>query len=209
MFLMIYSINDITRQAYDFTRPLLVVTHKGSAMSRLTAINPTDATGLAAELFTGIKKAVGKVPNAYAAIGTHSPESLAALLALDEVVGKTSLAKAEIEAIRLTVSAYAGCDYCVAAHSLMGKMAGLSPEALQQIRNGGAPGSERLDALTHYVRTLVSTQGTVPAAAVEALQAAGFSDRQLIEIALVIASITFTNLVNRTNDTTVDFPAVG
>ncbi|WMJ68331.1 carboxymuconolactone decarboxylase family protein [Stenotrophomonas sp. 24(2023)] len=177
-------------------------------MSRLSALSPADATGLAATLFTGIKKAVGKVPNAYATIGTHSPESLAALLALDEVVGRTSLGKTDIEAIRLAVSAYAGCDYCVAAHSLMGRMAGLSPEALQQIRSGGAPGTPPLDALTRYVRTLVSTQGTVPQDAVEAVQAAGYTDRQLIEIALVIASITFTNLVNRTNDTTVDFPAV-
>ena len=33
-------------------------------MTRLTTINPADATGPAAELFANIKKAAGKVPNA-------------------------------------------------------------------------------------------------------------------------------------------------
>jgi alkylhydroperoxidase family enzyme len=59
-----------------------------------------------------------------------------------------------------------------------------------------------------YVRTLVGTRGTVPAGAVEAIRAAGYTERQVIEINLAIASITFTNLVNRVNDTVIDFPAV-
>ena len=41
-------------------------------MSRFNAIKPEEATGAAAELFGKIKKAAGKVPNAYATIGTYS-----------------------------------------------------------------------------------------------------------------------------------------
>lgn len=177
-------------------------------MSRLPAIHPAQAEGLAATLFAGITKAVGKVPNAYATVGTHSPESLAAILALDQALGKTSLSRSEVETIKLAVSAHAGCDYCVAAHSLMGRRAGLADDELRQIRAGGSTGKDKQDALLRFVRTLVQTQGTVPAADVEAVQAAGYTDRQLIEIALAVATITFTNLVNRINDTEVDFPAV-
>lgn len=39
-----------------------------------------------------------------------------------------------------------------------------------------------------------------------ALKAAGFSDRQLVEIPLVVGVILLTNMVNRINDTTLDFP---
>ncbi len=42
-------------------------------MSRLADIREQDATGKAADIFAGIKKAMGKVPNAYLAIGGHSP----------------------------------------------------------------------------------------------------------------------------------------
>ena len=42
----------------------------------------------------------------------------------------------------------------------------------------------------------------------DAVREAGYTERQVIEVALTVASITFTNLVNRINDTTLDFPAV-
>ena len=177
-------------------------------MSRLTTIRPEEATGAAAEVFAKIKKAVGKVPNAYATIGTQSPEALGAALAFDAAVAASTLGKADIETIKLAVSEYAGCDYCVAAHTLMGKLAGLTSDQLKQVRAGAATGDAARDALVAYVRTLVGTHGTVPIAVVDAVRAAGYTERQLIEINLAIASITFTNLVNRVNDTTLDFPAV-
>jgi alkylhydroperoxidase family enzyme len=42
---------------------------------------------------------------------------------------------------------------------------------------------------------------------VAAVQTAGYSDAQIVDTLLAIASITFTNLVNRVNDTVLDFPA--
>jgi len=177
-------------------------------MSRLTTIRPEEATGAAAEVFAKIKKTVGKVPNTYATVGTHTPEALSAALAFDAAVAASTLGKADIEVIKLAVSEYVGCDYCVAAHTLMGKLAGLSADDMKQVRAGVATGEAKRDALVTYVRTLVGTRGTVPEAVVDAVRAAGYTDRQLIEINLAIASITFTNLVNRVNDTTLDFPTV-
>jgi uncharacterized peroxidase-related enzyme len=177
-------------------------------MSRLSTIRLEDATGLAAEVFAKIKKAAGKVPNAYLTLGTHSPEALSAALAFDAAVASGTLGKADIEVVKLAVSEHVGCDYCVAAHSLMGKLAGLSSDEMKQVRSSTATGDAKRDALVTYVRTLVGTRGTVPEAAVDAVRAAGYTDRQLMEINLAIASITFTNLVNRVNDTTLDFPAV-
>jgi uncharacterized peroxidase-related enzyme len=177
-------------------------------MSRLTTIRPEEATGAAAEVFAKIKKAAGKVPNAYATVGTHSPEALSAALAFDAAVAASTLGKADIEVIKLVVSEYVGCDYCVAAHTLMGKVAGLSGDDMKQVRAGVATGDAKRDALVTYVRTLVGTRGTVPEAVVDAVRAAGYTERQIIEINLAIASITFTNLVNRVNDTTLDFPEV-
>ncbi|RFU44584.1 carboxymuconolactone decarboxylase family protein [Paraburkholderia sp. DHOC27] len=177
-------------------------------MSRFNAIKPEDATGAAAELFAKIKKAAGKVPNAYATIATYSPAALGAALSLDGVLAASSLSKQDVEVIKLAVSEVAGCDYCIAAHTLVGKFAGLAPETMKQARAGEATGDAKRDALVHFVRMLVNTHGTVPAAEVDAIRAAGYTEQQVIETALAIATITFTNLVNRINDTTVDFPAV-
>jgi AhpD family alkylhydroperoxidase len=90
-------------------------------MSRLADIREQDATGKAAEIFAGIKKAMGKVPNAYLTIGGHSPAALQQALAHNAMLSKGSLNAKELEAINLSVSEATGCDYCLAAHTLMAK----------------------------------------------------------------------------------------
>jgi uncharacterized peroxidase-related enzyme len=175
-------------------------------MSRFPLI-PADQLPLAAaDLFAQIRKSLGKLPNAYATIGGHSPGALAVLLGTDAALGQGALSKADIEAIRLAVSEINGCDYCVAAHTLVGKMAGLKPDAMLQIRAGHATGATAQDALLHFVRTVHTTRGTVPAAVVDAVLAAGYSPQQVIEALLVVSMIGFTNLVNCVNDTELDFP---
>src|SRR5690606_23285680 len=97
---------------------------------------------------------------------------------------------------------------CVAAHTMTGKMAGYTEEQTRELRNGSFAGDARIDALVKFVLLLVQQRGTLDVAAVDALKAAGFDDRQLVEIPLVVSSILFTNMVNRINDTTLDFPRV-
>jgi len=178
-------------------------------MSRLNALG-TNATGRTAELFTAIKAKLGKVPNAYDTIGSNSAVALEALLSFDAKLADTSLSKKEIEVIKLAVSEVSGCDYCLAAHTLMGKMAGLSPDEILAARKGnvnGNPGGDaKLDALATFVREVAGTRGTVPQPVVDAFRAAGYTDTQVVDTIFAVTSITFTNLLNRINDTVVDFP---
>lgn len=177
-------------------------------MSRLPTSALETATGATAEIYAQIKRAVGRVPNAYAAIGAHGPAALKAILQADAVLATSGLSKADQETIKLVVSQSAGCDYCVAAHSLLGKLAGLSAEALRQIRAGQPTGDARRDALVRFVRTLTLTSGTISDEAFADLRAAGYTDAHLVDISLAVAVITFTNVFNRINDTGIDFPAV-
>jgi alkylhydroperoxidase family enzyme len=70
----------------------------------------------------------------------------------------------------------------------------------------GATGDARCDALTRFVRMLQETCGTISQEAYSAIKAAGYTDAQLVEIALAIVIVSFTNLFNRVNDTDTDFP---
>jgi alkylhydroperoxidase family enzyme len=65
----------------------------------------------------------------------------------------------------------------------------------------------QIDALATLARTLVATRGTVPEQLVRAAKA-HLSDSEIVDILLVIASITFANLFNRVNDAELDFPAL-
>ena len=176
-------------------------------MSRIDSPAVEAATGATAELFAQIKKAAGKVPNTYAAIGAHGSAALKAMLQADAVLAAGSLSKQDQETIKLAVSAAVGCDYCEAAHSLLAKLAGLKPDVLKQIRSGQPTGDAKRDALVRFVRLLVLTRGTIGDEAFSAIKAAGYTDEQLVDISLALAVITFTNVFNRINDTTLDFPA--
>jgi AhpD family alkylhydroperoxidase len=136
-------------------------------MSRLNSLG-SNVTGRTAELFAAIESRLGEVPNAYDAIGSNSPVALEALLDFDA---------------KLAVSEVNGCDYCLAAHTLAGKAAGLPADAI-----------------------LAARRGTVPQPAVDAFRAAGCTDAQVVHTIFAITSITFTNLLNRIDDTAVDFP---
>ena len=159
-------------------------------MNRLFHQSAAEATGHAAQLFGAIKGAIGIVPNAYAAIGSNSPVALEAALNLDGALKQGSLSARDIEVIKLVVSELAGCDYCLAAHTLAGRKAGLPAEAMIQLRKGEATGEPRLDALGAFVRRVVGTSGTVPAEAVEAVRAAGVTDQQIVDTLLAVTSIT-------------------
>ncbi|MGF6756135.1 carboxymuconolactone decarboxylase family protein [Paraburkholderia sp. GAS334] len=177
-------------------------------MSRITVPAIESATGATAEVYAEVKKLAGGVPNLFAALGALSPQVLKAVLNAESVLGAGTLSKQELETIKLLVSELTGCDYCVAAHTVIGKMTGLSAESLRQIRAGEPTGDARRDALARFVRQVQTTSGTINTQQYEAIRAAGYSETQLVEITLAIALTVFTNTFNRINDTDLDFPPV-
>src|SRR5262249_34631944 len=177
-------------------------------MSRLPVPSLNSATGVTAEVYAQLKKAIGNVPNTFAAIGAYGPDALKSILLADGVLASGSLTKRDQETIKLVISGVAGCDYCVAAHSLLGKISGLKPDELKNIRHGKPTGDAKRDALIRFVRMLAETSGTVSSEEFAAIKAAGYSEVQLVDISLAFATTAFTNVFNRINDTALDFPRV-
>ncbi|MEX3932283.1 carboxymuconolactone decarboxylase family protein [Paraburkholderia phymatum] len=177
-------------------------------MGRLNSQTISEATGQAADLFAGIKRAVGMVPNAYVDIGTNSPAALQVVLTTGDALSKGALSRKEVEAVKLAISGVADCDYCLAAHSLAGRKAGIAADDIAALREGRDSADAHLNAIAAFARTVSTTRGTVPVEVVDAVKAAGYSNQQIVETLLAIADITFTNLFNRVNDTVVDFPKI-
>jgi uncharacterized peroxidase-related enzyme len=177
-------------------------------MTRIATPPVASATGATAEVYAQIKKAAGSVPNTFATIGAHGPAALKAVLNADGVLAAGSLSKQDQETIKLVVSEAAGCDYCVAAHSMLGKMVGLSQESLAALRNNKPTGDGKRDVLAQFVRKIVQTSGTLHEDEFAAIKAAGYTDEQIVDISLAIAVTVFTNVFNRINDTAIDFPKV-
>jgi uncharacterized peroxidase-related enzyme len=177
-------------------------------MRRIAVPAIANATGAIADVYAQVRKvAGGGVPNLFAALGHLAPATLAGALDAEGALAASSLSKQDLETIKLLVSEQTGCDYCVAAHVMLGKMTGLSKDTLREIRAGQATGDAKRDALVHFVLNLQKSSGTISEQEFTAIRAAGYTDTQLAEISLAIAMTIFTNSFNRINDTDIDMPA--
>ncbi|HEY7656562.1 MAG TPA: carboxymuconolactone decarboxylase family protein [Burkholderiales bacterium] len=174
-------------------------------MSRLNVVSPEQATGQTRKLYDAIQRAMGVVPNIYQGVG-NSPAALDSVLYVGALLGKGQLTAAEVEAVKLAVSETYGCTYCLAAHTLLGKKAGLTDEQAISIRRG-APQQTKLAALIRFVNTAIQPNGRISDDDLSAVKSAGYSDAQITEALLTVSHTVFTNLFNRVHQTPLDFPA--
>jgi len=173
-------------------------------MSRITAIDPVSATGKTAELFTAVKSKLGMVPNLMRTLG-QSPAALEAYLGFSGALGHGVLSAQVREQIALAVAQTNTCDYCLAAHSLIGKGAGLTPEAILAARRVAAA-DPKADALLKFAAAVVETRGLVADGALAQVRTAGASDAEIIETVAHVALNILTNYTNHVAQTVVDFP---
>lgn len=138
----------------------------------------------------------------------NNPDVMQGLLGLGGAIGKSCcLTPREKEAVMLRVSERNGCDYCLAAHTAVAAKKGVSAEDALAFRRGESSDA-REQALLHFLDAVMSRQGYVDDADLEAFRAAGFDDAAVVEVCAAIAWMTFTNLFNHVNDTEIDFPLV-
>jgi len=175
-------------------------------MSRLKIVDPAQATGKAKDLLAGVQKKLGLTPN-MTKVMANSPAVLEGYIHFSGSLGSGVLSPRLREQIALVVGESNGCEYCVSAHSTIGKLVGLNETEIANSR--GAKGSNPRDtAALHFAREIVRAQGRVSKEAVEALKAADFNDGEVTEIIANVALNIFTNYFNNTADVDVDFPRV-
>ncbi len=172
-------------------------------MPRLNVVDPQRTEGKVRELFEGPLQ--GKHFNIFKGLA-NSPAALEAYVALSGALQHTQLAPKEREYVALAVAEANDCQYCLAAHTALGKMTGLSDADMLAARRG--EGSDpRLAALGRFVRALHEKKGFVSDSDLAALRAAGYHDGHIAEITALYALNVFTNIFNHVNDTALDFPA--
>jgi len=173
-------------------------------MPRLSVIEPDQATGKAKELFDGPLK--GKAFNIFKGLA-NSGAALNAYAQLSGALAEGELTAAERESIALAVSEANGCDYCVAAHTAIGKGAGMSDDDAVAARKA-EPADPRTRAIVNFAMALREKKGYVAADDLKAAKDAGLSDGAIAEIVANYALNVFTNYFNHVNETPSDFPGV-
>ncbi len=175
-------------------------------MPRLNAIGTADAEPKAKALLEGVQKKMGMTPNLMRTM-VNSPAVLEAYLGFRNALGGGDLLPKLREQVALTVSELNGCQYCLSAHTALGKMVGLGDEEIADSRRGVSP-DRKTEAVLQFARKVVSERGWVSDDDVASLRAAGTTDAELAEIVAHVAVNIFSNYFNHVADTDVDFPEV-
>lgn len=158
-------------------------------------------------LLEAVKKQLGVVPNLFRVVA-NSPAALEGYLGLNGALGKGQLDARTRERIAMGVAEVNGCDYCLSAHTYLGKnLAKLDDAELAANREGGSMDAMAAAAVRFAVK-VTHERGHVTDADVQAVKAAGYNDAQVIEIVLHVALNTLTNYVNEVAKTAIDFPVV-
>jgi uncharacterized peroxidase-related enzyme len=175
-------------------------------MSRIHAVAVETATGETKELFAAVKTKMGMVPNLMKTLG-NAPAALNAYLQFSGALSKGVLPAKTREQISLIVAQANSCDYCLSAHSAIGKMVGLTPEEIRDSRVGTAT-DPKTAAILQFSQKLVENRGQVSDGELETVRASGVNDAELAEIISNVALNIFTNYFNHVAATDIDFPKV-
>ena len=172
-----------------------------------TPVTIADAPAASRVLLEAVHKQLGSVPNLFRLVG-NSPAALAGYLGMSGALAKGALPAATRERIALAVAELNGCDYCLSAHSYLGKNLAKLDDAEITANRAGASHDAQADAALRFVTQVVRQRGRVSDDDLRSVRAAGYDDVQIIEIVQHVALNTWTNYLNNVAQTEVDFPVV-
>ncbi|MEM0941745.1 MAG: carboxymuconolactone decarboxylase family protein [Bacteroidota bacterium] len=156
------------------------------------------------KIFDNLKTKLGFVPNLYAAFA-HSDTALGDYLAFQN--RKSSLKAKEREVINLVVSQVNDCEYCQAAHTVLGKMNGFSSDQVLELRSGSASFDKKLDALAKFTKETTINRGKPSQDTIDNLLAVGYTQESIVDIIIVIGDKIVSNFLHGVGGFEVDFPA--
>lgn len=175
-------------------------------MSRIEMVRPENTMGDKKEIFAQIDKAFGVIPNMFKTIG-NSTAALKMMWYGFGALGSGTLGSKLGEQIAVAVADANRCEYCLAAHTALGKMAGLTADTMAQAQAGRSNDPKTQAALTFAVK-LVKERAHVSDGDIKVLRDNGFDNEEIAELLAHVALNIFTNYTNVAFDVPVDFPKI-
>jgi uncharacterized peroxidase-related enzyme len=167
-------------------------------MSWIDEVDVAEADGQLATIYAELVAKRGKVSNI---LKVHSlnPEAMQNHLDLYMTImfGKSGLTRAEREAVAVVVSATNDCAYCVNHHAEALRRHIKDDETLEMLIS--ADGLEtlepRLSNIVRHAEKLTSAPSAMTESDLGELRAVGLSDKDILDLSLVIAYFNFVNRI--------------
>jgi uncharacterized peroxidase-related enzyme len=175
-------------------------------MARIQPLNRNNASAPVAATLDAVKAKIGVVPNLFTTFA-NAPAALNGYLAFSEALTHGRLTPAQRESLALAIGQANSCQYCLSAHTLLGKGAGLNPAAIREARDGYAD-DPVTDALVKLAVKIVQQGGVLDDEELAEARSAGVDDGLIVEVIAHVALNTLTNYLNHIAATDIDFPVV-
>lgn len=169
-------------------------------------MDTTRAPAASQALLGQIRQAFGATPNMFKAV-SNSPAALQSMWGAFQALGSGTLGARLGEQIAVAIANRNRCEYCLAAHTVLGQKAGASAHDMAQAQVG-VSSDPRTAAALAFALKVVSERAQVSASDVADVRAAGFTDEQVVEIMAHVALNIFTNYINVALAVPVDFPKI-
>jgi len=173
-------------------------------MTTFTIHSSNNAPTQSQPLLSAVQNKYSFVPNLFGALA-EAPAALEAYIDLGTALENSSLSPAEQQVVLIATSVENGCEYCVAAHSLVAKhMVKVDVAVVDALRNNSTIANAKLQALAAFTRSVVATRGAAGGQALESFLAAGYTKQQVLEVILGVAMKTLSNYANNLMNTPLD-----
>lgn len=175
-------------------------------MSRIPTIEQANANVEQKALLDAIQSQLGMVPN-FLKIFANSPVALRAFLGLHGVANAGSLDALTRERIALTLAQQNGCEYCVSAHTAIGRKTGLSGDEMAAAREGTSEDAQAAVAVK-FARSLMDNKGEITSIELAEMRGAGYSESDIVEVITHVGMNFLTNILGKASRVEIDFPKV-
>ncbi|MEP0265367.1 carboxymuconolactone decarboxylase family protein [Dokdonia sp.] len=150
-------------------------------------------------------KAFGMLPNLHGVL-SEAPGVLEAYKTIHQLFSDSSFNAEELTVVWQTINVEHECHYCVPAHTAIAHMMKVDPALSEALRNNTPMPTEKLQALQDTTLSIARNRGRINDAELEAFYAAGYGQRQVLEIILGISQKVISNYTNHIANTPVDEP---
>ena len=175
-------------------------------MARINIVTHETASAEQKALFDAIHSQLGIVPN-FLKVFANSPDALKAFLGLHGIANGGSLEPQTRERIALALAQQNACEYCLSAHTAIGRKAGLNGAEIEANRAGTSQDAKAAAAVK-FARALVAHTGDVTSAELADVRSAGYSDAEIVEIITHVGMNILTNILGKASRVDIDFPKV-
>ncbi len=172
-------------------------------MSDFTLHSLDSAPQDARPLLENALKGFGMIPGLHAVMA-EAPALLEGYQLLHGLFQNSSFNADELTVVWQTINVEHGCHYCVPAHTGIAKAMKVSDEISEALRNQTPLPTARLEALRSFTLAMLRQRGEVDQAQLQAFYAAGYSERQVLEVILGLAQKVMSNYTNHIAQTPVD-----